>query len=250
MNFRNTLIVILCAISIVGACTFFVGRNWTWLSSPENSTAMQAAIAIIIGAPTLIFVATGTLAAIESARSSARQAVAADRQAEAAIAQAEAAKDQIRLSKFQFDEQEKHFEVQRRIDRLKELAEYERLVAEDNASRPRFAIVSAISRTNRANVELKNVGGGDALDVEIVSPVSNSPRVRQDIVRAGAIFRCALDLIDMEIQPAICKFTSVVGSRWEVKLMFQNGLTETEASASRPYEKYVAEVAKADSNEG
>jgi hypothetical protein len=250
MNFRNTLIVILCAISIVGACTFFVAKNWNWLSSTENSTAMQAAIAIIIGAPTLIFVATGTLAAIESARSSARQAVAADRQAEAAIAQAEAANDQIRLSKFQFEEQEKHFEAQRRADRLKELAEYERLVAEDNASRPRFAIASAYSRTNRANIDLKNVGGGDALDLEIVSPVSNSPRIKMDIVRAGTVFRCSLDLIEMEIQPAICKFTSGVGSRWEVRLMFQNGLTETEVSVSRPYEKYVAEVAKADSYEG
>ena len=91
------------------------------------------------------------------------------------------------FSKFQFDEQEKHFEAQRRIDRLRELAEYERLVAEDNASRPRFAIGSAFSRTDRANIELKNAGGGDALGVEIVSPVGSSPRIKQDIVRAGQL---------------------------------------------------------------
>lgn len=247
MSVRNMVTVIIGSLIIVGVCTFVVASNWGWLSSPENSTAMQAAIAIVIGTPTLIFVAAGTVAAIESARSSARQAVAADRQAEAATAQAEAANEQIRLSKFQFDEQEKHFEVQRRIDRLRGLAEYERLVAEDNASRPRFAIVSAFSRTNRANIELKNVGGGDALDVEIVSPVSNSPRIKQDIVRAGAIFRCPLDLIDMEIQPAICTFTSRVGSRWEVKLKFQNELKETEAVVSRPYETYLTDVAALDS---
>ncbi len=247
MNIRNTLIVIVGALIIVGICAFGVARNWSWLSAPQNSTAMQAAIAIVIGIPTLIFVATGTVAAIESARSSARQAVAADRQAEAAIAQAGAANEQIRLSKFQFDEQEKHFEAQRHIDRLRELAEYERLVAEDNASRPRFAIVSAYSRTDRASIELKNVGGGDALDVEIVSPVGNSPRIKQDIVRSGATFRCCLDLIQMEIQPATCTFTSQAGSRWEVKLQFQNGLLEAGASVSRPYEKYLTEVATVDS---
>lgn len=247
MNIRNTLIVILGAMIVVGICVFFVMRNWCWLSSPQNSTAMQAALAIIIGIPTLIFVATGTVAAIESARSSARQAIAADRQAVAATAQAGAANEEIRLSKLQFDEQERHFEAQRRIDRLRELAEYERLVAEDNASRPRFDIASSYSRTDRANIDLKNVGGGDALDVEIISPVGKSPRIKQDIVRAGATFRCSLDLIQMEIQPATCTFTSQVGSRWEVKLRFQNELIEVGVSVSRPYEKYLTEVAKVDS---
>lgn len=246
MKIRNIVIVILGALIIVGLCIFVVARNWSWLSSPQNSTAMQAAIAIVIGTPTLIFVAAGTVAAIELARSSARQAVAADRQAEAAIAQAEAANEQIRLSKFQFDEQETHFEAQRRIDRLRELAEYERLVAEDNATRPRFAISSSYSRMNRVSIDLKNVGGGDALDVEIISPVGNSPRIKQDIVRAGATFRCSLDLIEMEIQPAICTFTSVAGSRWEVKYQFQNELIEVGASVSRPYERYITEVVKVD----
>jgi len=246
MNIRNTVIVILVAAIVVGACVFVVASNWCWLSAPQNSTAMQAAIAIIIGTPTLIFVAAGTVAAIESARSSARQATAADRQAAAATAQADAAKEQVRLSKFQFDEQEKHFDAQRRIDRLREMAEYERLVAEDNASRPRFAIVSGFSRMNRANIDLKNVGGGDALDIEIISPMSNSPRIKQDIVRAGATFRCSLDLIEMEIQPAVFAFTSQAGSRWVAKLKFQNALTEVEASVSRPYEAYITEAAMID----
>jgi hypothetical protein len=237
MNFRNVVVVSLCAILIVLVCVIGVGRYWSWLSAPENSTAMQAAIAIVIGAPTLIFAAVGTLAAIESAKSSASQARAADRQAEAA-------NEQIRLSTFQFDQQEKHFDAQRRIDRLRELAEYQRLVAEDDATRPRFAISSSYSRMDRANIELKNIGGGDALDVEITSPVGNSPRIKEPIVRAGQTFRCSLDLIQMEVQPAICLFTSRVGSRWSVQLRFRNALEESVASVIRPYESYIREISK------
>lgn len=124
MSGRQILLVCLIVLAFVSAGTALVVNRWTWLSTAQNSSAATAAAAIIIGLPTLVFAGFATLAAIQSARSSDKQATAADREADAAIAQAEAAREQIKLSKFQFEEEQKHFQQQQRIDHLREIAAY------------------------------------------------------------------------------------------------------------------------------
>lgn len=236
MNVREVVFAIAGAVLLGGGCIVVVVWRWAWLSAPQNSTAVQAAVALAVGVPTVVFAGVATLAAIESARSSAKQSKAADRQAEAAIVQAEAAREQINLSEFQFREQQKHFEAQQRIDRKHELAAYSQLVAEDDATRPRFTISGGYSVTNGAGVELKNIGGGDAIDLSITVPNTTKKPISYSIVRAGTVIRCNLDLVDMQMQPAKFVCTSQLGSRWELEYRMTPGLTEVGVSVVRPYE--------------
>ncbi len=235
MKLRQIVVVCLCLAFLLGLATLAVVWRWRWLSDPQNSTATGAAVAIIIGLPTLLFASLATVAAIQSAQSSQRQAIAADREADAAIAQAEAAREQIKLSRFQFEEEQKRFQQQQRIDRLREIAAYQRLVAEDDAMRPHFVITGAYSLTNGASVEITNNGGGDAIDLEIIGPTVGSASVRYEIVRAGTMFRCSLDLITMQTHPAVCKFRSRLGSTWTLHLRMQGGLKEEVVSVVHPY---------------
>ena len=225
-------------LAVVGVA--LVKIHWAWLSQSQNGGGLQAAAAIVVGIPTLLFAGLATLAASESAASSAKQSIAADRQAEAAVAQAKAAHEQIRLTEFQYQEQQRQAAVQRSIDDAREVAAYHRLVAEDEATRPRFTISSSFSRSNQASVEIKNIGGGDALNMMIASPNANSSKIHLPILREGTGFRCKLDLIDMELQEAICTFTSRMGSRWVVQLRMQDNLMESLVNVDRPYDTRIS----------
>lgn len=235
MKLRQIVAVCLCLGFVLAAATLAVVWRWHWLSDPQNSTATEAAVAIIIGLPTLLFASLATVAAVQSAQSSQRQAVAADREADAAIAQAEAAREQIKLSKFQFEEERKHFQQQQRIDRLHEIAAYERLSAEDDATRPRFIISGGYSLKNGAGVELMNNGGGDAINLEIAGPTAGKAPIRYGIVRAGKTFGCLLDLVSMQTHPAVCTFKSRLGSTWTLHLRMRGSLEEEVVSVVRPY---------------
>ncbi len=250
MNSRKIIAVVLYALFFIGVGAALAWAHWGWISQSQNSSGLQAVASFAVGIPTLLFAGLATLAARESAVSSAKQSVAADRQAEAAAAQADAAREQIRLMEFQYNEQQRQAAVQRNIDEAREIAAFHRLVAEDEATRPRFSISSSYSRMNRASVDLKNVGGGDAINLTIAGPNPNTPKIHAAILREGATLRCTLDLIDMELQEAICTFTSRMGSRWVVQLrMRDNGLMETPWTVDRPYDTRLSTLSESDDAE-
>lgn len=250
MKPRKIVFLVLYEAFFVGLGAALTKIFWAWISQPQNGAGLQAAAAFVVGIPTLLFAGLATLAASESAKSSAKQSIAADRQAEAAVAQAEAAREQIRLMEFQYNEQQRQAAVQRNIDEARESAAFHRLVAQDEATRPRFTISSSYSRMNRASIELKNVGGGDAINLTIVNPNPNAAKIHAPILREGATLPCTLDLIDMELQEAVCTFTSRMGSRWVVQLRMQaNGLIETSREVDRPYDTRLSTLSEKDDSE-
>jgi hypothetical protein len=81
-------------LAIVAGELYFIHRYWWWMNDSTRASGVQAAAAIVLGGPTLVFAIFATIAAIQSAEASIKQATAADRQAAAANAQAEAGLNQ------------------------------------------------------------------------------------------------------------------------------------------------------------
>jgi hypothetical protein len=225
------------AAVIVLTCAYAAYCNWWFLTDPKNSVGLQAAAPLLVGIPTLLFAVIATLAASASAKASEAQAKAANAQTEAAKAQVAVAKEQLTLAKAQLEDQRIQTEVQRRIEAVREKAALQRLKAEDEATRPRFKIASSVSKSNSADLEIRNCGGGEAISLAIEGPTPNTKFGKVAILPVGENARGIFDLVEMAVRPAKCTFTSRMGSKWTVDLRFRDyELIEENVEVERSYE--------------
>jgi hypothetical protein len=237
MKPTQVYLALVSAVLVFAACIGFVHINWWFFNDAKNSPGLQSAAPLAIGIPTLLFAIIATVAAMACAKASQIQADAANAQTETAKAQVAVANEQLALAKAQLEDQKLQMVVQRRIDAAREMAAFQRLVAEDEATRPRFKIVSSFSRTHDANLEIGNCGGGVAIDLRITGPTPNTKFGKVAILSVGERARGIFDLIEMEIGSATCTFTSRMGSRWLVDLKFRGSeLIEENVKVERPYE--------------
>jgi hypothetical protein len=237
MNLARIYGALALAALIVFACINAAYHYWWFLTDPKNSAGLQAIGPLLIGVPTLLFAVIATLAASASAKASEEQANAAKAQTEVAKAQVAAANEQLALAKSQLEDQKLQVAVQRRIDAAREMAALQRLKAEDEATRPRFKIVSSISRSNATDLEISNCGGGEAINLTIAGPTPNTKFGKVAILPVGKNARGIFDLVEMEVLPAKCTFISRMGSKWTVDLRFRDSaLIEENVEVERPYE--------------
>ena len=235
MPMKKLLGIILYVFVVAGIITGLLVSFRSWLSSPQNSGFVQTAVSVIAGILTILFAGVATLAATESAHSSAKQAAAADRQVEAA-------KEQIRMSSLQFEEQRKHAESQQRIDQAREIAAYNKFIAEDEVVRPRFACMNQSGSQNGVQfihglLELKNVGGGEAIDLTIADTLADSLQEKCPVLRKDEVCSFNLNASILLERCVLCTFTSRMGSQWTIQLQQKsNQLKETVIAIERPYE--------------
>ena len=103
-------------MALLSGATYVVIHRWTWLNDSQHSGAVQAATAIILGTPTLIFALFASVAALQSAEASEAQARAADAQAQSAKAQTDVSELQLEISRATLKEQTRPILSLRRLD--------------------------------------------------------------------------------------------------------------------------------------
>lgn len=103
-------------IALLSGATYVVIHRWVWLNDSQHSGAVQAATAIILGTPTLIFALFASVAALQSAEASEAQARAADAQAQSAKAQTDVSELQLEISRATLKEQTRPILSLRRLD--------------------------------------------------------------------------------------------------------------------------------------
>ncbi len=189
---------------------------WHWLAYGQNA-AVVGALGTVVAA--LAATAAGVFAAHAY---------------KATLSQLQIAREQLSLAHAQFDSERNRFEEELRIRAIAERARFDRMSAEEEATRPRFRMMNGYQPLGgMQRWEFKNFGTSAATEVSVSLRDGGGPLAKEGIVGVGAAIAFLCTPWDLEKEGLLFRFKTEFGSRWCI-IVRLNGSEEIE-SVTRIY---------------
>jgi hypothetical protein len=154
----------------------------------------------------------------------------------ATLTQLKLAREQLKLAQEQFKTERMRLEEERRRAIRVARAQFERMSAEEESTRPRFAFINGFqsSALLMQYWDAKNIGSSAATEVSVTTADEKNLLFQANIVGAGMTVRFQTTLHILDQEGVLFRFKTEFGSRWQL-LVRRNG-TEEVRNVTRIYQ--------------